>query len=275
MANLKKYNAKRDFTKTNEPVGKVEKKYKKKLRFVIQHHLARRDHYDLRLEWKGVYVSFAIPKGPSFNPKDKRLAVKVEDHPLSYGNFEGIIPKGEYGGGTVMLFDKGYWYSYKEYKPDFDDGPIKFTLKGKRLIGSWSLVKFKDDNWLLIKEKDEFVSNKSINSFKTSIKTGRTMKEIESNKNSTKKINLKEINITNPNKIIFPKEKITKSEIVKYYSLVAKRMMPFLDNRIISTVRSPNGMDSEMFFMKHLNTSSKNFGKKYIKDKSDDKKDYY
>ena len=181
MTNLKKYNSKRNFNKTKEPVGKVRKKKKVKLRFVIQHHIARKDHYDLRLEWNGVYVSFAVPKGPSFNPKDKRLAVKVEDHPLSYGNFEGTIPKGEYGGGTVMLFDKGYWIPSKGDKINFNDGTIKFNLNGKRFVGNWALVHFKDDNWLLIKENDEFISNKSISNFKTSIKTGRTMKEIENN----------------------------------------------------------------------------------------------
>ena len=145
MANLKKYNSKRNFNKTKEPVGKVRKKKKVKLRFVIQHHIARKDHYDLRLEWNGVYVSFAVPKGPSFNPKDKRLAVKVEDHPLSYGNFEGTIPKGEYGGGTVMLFDKGYWIPSKGDKINFNDGTIKFKLNGKRFVGNWTLVHFKDD----------------------------------------------------------------------------------------------------------------------------------
>jgi len=263
--NLKKYNSKRNFKKTNEPVGKIKKSKNKKLKFVIQHHIARKDHYDLRLEWNGVYVSFAVPKGPSFNPKDKRLAIKVEDHPLSYGNFEGIIPKDEYGGGTVMLWDKGYWES--EYKPNFNKGPIKFTLKGKRLKGSWTLVKFKDDNWLLIKEKDEFVSNTKITRFTTSIKSGRTMKEIEKN---IKHLDLK---ISNPDKVIFKKEKITKEDIVNYYSLVSKKMMPFLDNRLISTVRAPNGLHKDVFYMKHFN-NNKNLGKKTIKN-AENKSDYY
>lgn len=275
MANLKKYNAKRDFKKTKEPVGKVKQTKSKKLKYVIQHHAARKDHYDLRLEWRGVYISFAVPKGPSFNPKDKRLAIKVEDHPISYGTFEGTIPKGEYGGGTVMLWDKGYWEPYKVYKPNFDEGPVKFTLKGERLNGSWTLVHFKEDNWLLVKEKDDFVSKTSINKFKTSIKTGRTMEEIATNKQQVKNINLKDINITNPDKVIFEKEKITKEDIIKYYSLVAKRMMPFLDNRLISTVRCPNGMNEEIFFMKHLNSTSDDLGKKIIKDKNDTNSDYY
>lgn len=107
MKKLETYNKKRDFNKTTEPPGKVKKSNNKKLKFAIQHHIARKDHYDFRLEYDGVYVSFAVPKGPSFKTTDKRLAVKVENHPLSYGNFEGNIPDGEYGAGTVMLFDKG------------------------------------------------------------------------------------------------------------------------------------------------------------------------
>lgn len=275
MANLKIYNEKRNFDKTKEPIGKINKTKNKKLKFVIQHHQARRDHYDLRLEWKGVYISFAVPKGPSFNPKDKRLAIKVEDHPLSYGNFEGTIPKGQYGGGTVMLFDKGYWEPYKSMNVDFENGPVKFTLKGKRFNGSWTLIKYKEDNWLLIKEKDDFVSKTKITKYKTSIKTGRTMNEIAENKPEVKKTNLKNISITNPDKIIFDKPKVTKKDIIEYYNLVAKRMMPFLDNRLISTVRCPNGLNSEIFFMKHLNSNSDYISKKVIKDKSGDKQDYY
>lgn len=263
MTNLKKYHAKRNFVKTKEPEGKVENKRTKKLKYCIQHHLARKDHYDLRLEWGGVFVSFAVPKGPSFNPKDKRLAIKVEDHPLNYGNFEGCIPKGEYGGGTVMLWDKGTWIP--DYPPQFTK-TIKFTIKGKRLTGKWSLIPFKDNNWLLIKEDDEYANKISIEEFQTSIKTERTMAEIANGKSN----NLKNVNVTNPDKIIYEKEKITKIDIVNYYQKVEKRMMPFLDNRLISTVRCPNGMKNEKFFMKHLNTDNKELGKKMIKHK-----DYY
>ena len=148
--NLTKYNEKRDFEKTKEPKGKKAIS-KKNLRFVVQHHLARKDHYDLRLEYDGVLKSWAVPKGPSYNTKDKRLAVMVEDHPISYRNFEGTIPKGEYGGGTVMIFDEGYWEPVTDPKKGFKDGMLKFELKGKRLKGLWTLVHFKEDNWLLIK----------------------------------------------------------------------------------------------------------------------------
>ena len=258
MSSLKDYNKKRNFTKTKEPYGK-KIKGTKSLRFVIQHHLARKDHYDLRLEHDGVYVSFAIPKGPSYNPKDKRLAVKVEDHPISYGLFEGIIPKGEYGAGTVMLWDRGY---YKVISGSFNDGIIKVNFKGERIIGAWALVKFKDDNWLLIKENDETAKNKAgISQFKTSIKTGKSMAEIV----KPEMFSINELNITNGDKIIFPKEKITKADVIKYYYDVKKKMMPYLENRLISVVRAPEGLDGNRFFMKHFNTDSKNLGIKKIK----------
>lgn len=174
---LKKYNSKRDFNKTSEPIGKKQNS-KKKLKFCVQHHLARKDHYDFRLELDGVLLSWAVPKGPSYNIKDKRLAVHVENHPISYRNFEGTIPEGEYGGGTVMLWDEGYWCPYGEPKEDYKKGNLKFELKGSRLKGRWTLIYFKDDNWLLIKEKDEYQEFDDINLFNTSIKTGRTMEEI-------------------------------------------------------------------------------------------------
>ena len=175
--NLKKYQDKRNFNKTKEPIGKIEKEGKK-LRFVIQHHLARRDHYDFRLEWNGTLKSWAVPKGPSFNNQDKRLSVHVEDHPLSYRNFEGIIPKGEYGGGTVMIFDEGFWEPLEDPKKGFQNGSLKFALKGKRLKGKWSLIYFKENNWLLIKEKDEYEGKIVLSKWNTSIKTDRTMEEI-------------------------------------------------------------------------------------------------
>lgn len=265
MTKLTLYNQKRNFKKTKEPIGKEKESKNKKLKFVVQHHLARKDHYDLRLEWNGVYKSFAVPKGPSYNPQEKRLAIQVEDHPLSYGNFEGTIPKGQYGDGTVMLWEKGIWIP-KE-KPDFNKGPIKFELKGKRLQGAWTLLKYKEDNWLLIKENDEYINKIDIKKYTTSIKSGKTMNEINGQE---------EIKITNPDKIIFPKKKITKQEIVDYYQLISKRMMPFLENRLISVVRAPNSINKEQFFMKHLNSDSKHIGKKQIKDKKiDNKEDYY
>ncbi len=267
MNNLKKYNQKRNFNNTSEPVGKKEKT-KKKLRFVVQHHLARKDHYDFRLELNGVLKSWAIPKGPSYNTKDKRLAIQVEDHPLEYRNFEGVIPKGEYGGGTVMIFDYGYWEPLEDSK----ENALKFNLYGKRLKGKWTLIHFKEDNWLLIKEKDSVKGFKDINKFKTSIKTKRTMKEIENEKETC----LKKIKITNPNKVIFKNPKVTKLELVNYYKKVAKKMLPFLKNRIISTIRCPDGVNKTCFFKKHFENTNNYLNKIIIKNKSsNDEDDYY
>ena len=188
---LTKYNQKRNFSRTAEPEGKIVKP-QKKMRFVIQHHMARRDHYDFRLEWEGTLLSWAVPKGPSYNTKHKRLAVHVEDHPLDYRNFEGTIPKGEYGGGTVMLWDEGTWEPQFDAEEGMKTGSLKIILYGKRLKGKWALVRMKpkenetDDNWLLLKEKDEYTKDSDgISNFITSIRTGRTMEEIA--KGKTKK----------------------------------------------------------------------------------------
>ncbi|QOX63752.1 DNA ligase D [Anoxybacterium hadale] len=228
---LGEYNEKRNFSVTEEPHGSAEeprrsveeshsrlKETEGPLRFVVQHHAASRDHYDLRLEWDGALLSWAVPKVPSYNTRDRRLAVQVEDHPLEYRNFEGTIPKGEYGGGVVMIWDEGYW----EPQPQMDveegliSGSLKFVLKGRRLKGKWALIRLKPKsgedkkNWLLLKEKDEYAKSKDpsakynkwnkpvktptineedkteadqetdneLSEFTTSIRTGRTMEEI-------------------------------------------------------------------------------------------------
>lgn len=272
--NLTKYNEKRNFEKTKEPKGKKVSN-KKKLRFVVQHHLARRDHYDLRLEWDGVLKSWAVPKGPSYNIKDKRLAVMVEDHPFDYRNFEGTIPKGEYGGGTVMLFDEGYWEPVTDPKKGFKDGMLKFQLKGERLKGLWTLIHFKEDNWLLIKEKDEFIEFRDIKNITTSIRTGRTMKEIESDIKKSAKGIILGIEITSPEKLLYTKPKISKKEVIKYYGAVAKRMLPFLKNRIISTVRCPEGISGDSFFKKHFENEREGFNKIEVKNKEKKQEDYY
>ncbi len=275
--NLKKYQEKRDFEKTKEPAPKKTQKHKK-LRFVVQHHLARRDHYDLRLEWNGTLKSWAVPKGPSYNPKDRRLAVQVEDHPFDYRNFEGTIPKGQYGGGTVMIFDEGYWEPQPKEKLDFDKS-IKFTLHGSRLKGNWALVHMKDDNWLLLKEKDNYVNELDIKDYKTSIRTGRTMKEIEQNvvkkKTSKKDFIVEGVEITNPQKLIFPNPKVTKFDIVLYYQKIARRMLPFLNHRLISTVRCPGGITGDCFFKKHLETKSDGISRVHVPSDKDKKTDYY
>ncbi|MFT3731049.1 MAG: non-homologous end-joining DNA ligase [Hyphomicrobium sp.] len=188
---LSEYRAKRDFTKTAEPSGTAVVRPAQHLRFVIQKHDATRLHYDFRLELDGVFKSWAVTRGPSIDPKDKRLAVEVEDHPLDYGDFEGTIPKGQYGGGTVMLWDRGYWAPIGDKSPEqqLRDGELKFVLAGEKLEGSWVLVKIKNDrfgggkrnNWLLIKHKDEGAhagDADKILSLDRSVASKRTMTQI-------------------------------------------------------------------------------------------------
>lgn len=160
---LSRYRAKRDFAQSAEPSGTKPTPRSDRLRFVIQKHAARRLHYDLRLELAGVFKSWAVTKGPSLDPGDKRLAVEVEDHPLDYGDFEGTIPHGQYGGGTVQLWDRGYWEPIGAApQRALEAGDLKFELQGERLHGSWVLVRMRGDryggkrtNWLLIKHRDD------------------------------------------------------------------------------------------------------------------------
>jgi len=189
---LSEYNKKRDFKKTAEPKGKV-KKSGKELRFVVQKHDASRLHYDWRLEIDGVLVSWAVPKGPSTDSSVKRLAMQVEDHPMDYIDFEGTIPKGQYGGGTVMVWDTGTYLaegsddvaeSEKMLRKMHDEGNIKVTMNGKKLKGAYHLVRMsgKQDEWLLLKGKDEYADKKNYDQH--SVLTGRTLDEIENDKKS-------------------------------------------------------------------------------------------
>jgi bifunctional non-homologous end joining protein LigD len=185
----------RDFTQTAEPSGKLPVKDSKRLRFVIQKHAARRLHFDFRLELDGVFKSWALTRGPSLNPQDKRLAVEVEDHPLDYGDFEGTIPKGQYGGGTVQLWDRGYWQPIGERsaQEQLKKGELKFTLQGARMHGSFVIVRMKGDryggkrtNWLLIKHRDEYAADASATeqmmAEDRSVASGRAMEQIAARK---------------------------------------------------------------------------------------------
>src|SRR5438270_3324041 len=179
------YQRKRDFSKTSEPKGAPDASGGN--RFVVQKHWATRLHYDFRLEMEGVLVSWAIPKGPTLNPAERRLAAHVEDHPVSYYDFEGTLPKGEYGGGTVMVCDWGT-FDLEEATPaeSLRRGEVKFRLHGVRLSGRYALVRTRSEkDWLLIKKKDEAADpNFDIEKFDTSVKTGRTKEEIEQGKDA-------------------------------------------------------------------------------------------
>lgn len=190
---LNEYRKKRRFNVTPEPAGETSVARQANapaLKYVIQKHRASHLHYDFRLEWKGVLLSWAVPKGPSLDPAVKRLAMHVEDHPLEYASFEGVIPEGEYGGGTVMVWDEGTW---EPEQPDFDaalaKGDLKFTLRGKKLGGSWALVRTHGyggyrasvgkSSWLLIKHRDEFASQEDIAAAQPfSAATGRLLADI-------------------------------------------------------------------------------------------------
>lgn len=188
---LKTYRTRRNLEKSGEPAGKtVKKRTKKKPIFVIQRHDATREHYDVRLEIDGVLKSWAVPKGPSLDPKIKRLAAPTDDHPMEYAQFEGVIPEGNYGAGTVMVWDYGTFDNIKREKgkliplnKSYENGQVEFFLHGKKLQGGFALIKthFSDkDYWLLIKMRDEFASatKNPVKNQTKSAKTGRTMKQI-------------------------------------------------------------------------------------------------
>jgi bifunctional non-homologous end joining protein LigD len=202
---LEEYRKKRNFSKTLEPAGETvhkspegetahkslegESPPKSGLLYVIQKHAARALHYDFRLELDGVLLSWAVPKGPSLNPRDRHLAVRVEDHPLEYGSFEGSIPPGEYGAGTVQLWDRGTWEPEGDPRAGLTKGDLKFALHGEKLRGSWVLVRMKPrpgqegkENWLLIKHRDEYAVDSDgraiLQQQDRSVASGRNLEEI-------------------------------------------------------------------------------------------------
>src|SRR5687768_1295224 len=190
---LETYNRKRDFTKTAEPPASFDRlAWGEGNGFMVQKHDATRLHYDLRLELDGTLKSWAVPNGPSLDPADKRLAIRTEDHPLSYATFEGNIPKGEYGGGTVMMWDRGTWAPdpRKDPRKTLEQGHLHFNLDGERMKGEWIMIRLKPrqgergENWILRKIDDEHAGSPAglTEKYLTSIKTGRTMNEIAEGK---------------------------------------------------------------------------------------------
>lgn len=288
---LQKYKQKRSFNDTPEPKGAI-RKGKGKLSFVIQRHDASRLHYDFRLEANGVLKSWAIPKGPSLNPADKRLAVMVEDHPVSYGTFEGDIPKGNYGAGHVDIWDHGTYepvdeeggiITEKEFLKHLKTGSIKFKMQGRKLKGSFALVQMKgrgDNNWLLIKHRDEFATDEPYDSeefakassrkasavkaeSRKSKRTSKTIKNTISTTELPKTTARKKVNFTHPDKVYFPDEGITKGDIINYYNAVHKFILPHLKNRPESLRRTPNGIRDEGFFHKDVGNEVPDWIDKY------------
>jgi bifunctional non-homologous end joining protein LigD len=180
VASLTEYKKKRKFDKTPEP-GPKKKRTRSGRLFVVQKHRATQLHYDFRLEADGVLKSWAVPKGPSLDPKVKRLAMQVEDHPVDYAKFEGVIPEGEYGGGTVMVWDYGTYESEEteDVSESLRKGELKFTLNGEKLKGSWVLVRTRNRQWLLIKHRDYYTTDEDVTELApVSILTRRSLAEI-------------------------------------------------------------------------------------------------
>lgn len=191
---LESYRQKRNFRITPEPEGRLAKRRARGLTFVIQEHAASRLHYDFRLELNGVFLSWAVPKGPSLDPGDKRLAIHVEDHPIEYGKFEGVIPPKQYGAGTVLLWDRGIWLPKANAVTGYKKGKLKFELRGEKLRGGWMLVrshggKYGEKAWLLIKENDHFARRPPaplvVDEKPKSVTTGRTIEEIATQRDRT------------------------------------------------------------------------------------------
>lgn len=273
ITDLDEYRRKRDFGRTPEPEAR---KGPAGGIFVVHKHAASHLHYDFRLEMEGVLKSWAVPKGPSLDPSVKRLAMLVEDHPLDYAGFEGVIPEGQYGAGTVMIWDSGHWTPEGDPVAAFKKGAMKFSLDGKKLKGKWALVRLKrpreegKESWLLMKEKDGEASGGRdiLDEMPLSAATGRGMEEIGARSGfGALLVGLYEggglafrgrvgtVRFTNPRKALFGDHKISKAELAEYYRYIGPRMMPHLSGRPLTLVRCPDGIDRECFFQKHANAT--------------------
>lgn len=270
MATLRNYRAKRMFTETAEPKGAVSRS-KGPLLFVLQRHQAHRLHYDFRLQLQGVLKSWALPKGPSMNPADRRLAIQVEDHPLDYADFEGEIPKGNYGAGMVEIWDRGSFtpvdgrgkkISEARAVQNAIDGELKFQLCGQYLNGGFVLVRTGDrHNWLLIKLQDEHAFDEPYDAEDLRPVSHRSKKKTKKNADHT--VNTLRVScggkgegragivkLTHINKIYWPVEKITKGQMLDYYDRMAKWILPYLKDRPLSLKRNVNGIRGKSFYHK-------------------------
>jgi bifunctional non-homologous end joining protein LigD len=217
----------------------------------------------------GVLKSWAVPKGPSLDPAEKRLAVHVEDHPIEYGDFEGVIPKGEYGGGTVMLWDEGIWEAEGDPHEGYRTGRLKFRLQGEKLRGLWALIRIRGsegkdgkENWLLIKVKDEESGSKEdvLETLPLSVATRRSMDQIaEGGEASSHKPKPNDriagVKLSHPDRILYPDIGLSKAELAAYYETVGPRMLPFIAGRPLSLLRCPGGRQRACFFQKHVDQS--------------------
>jgi len=281
---LAKYHSMRDFAKTAEPSGADAPAHApapERSSFVVQKHAARRLHYDFRLELDGVLLSWSVPKGPSLSPAERRLAVRTEDHPLDYADFEGVIPQGQYGGGTVVVWDRGTWTPEGDAGDMLKKGRLTFTLHGEKLSGRWHLIKTKpqgkQESWLLFKGRDDAANERIdiVDQRPESVITGRTVEEIAANpervwhSNRAHKVaaNQNELldlvgklplgfKLTSLDKVLYPEQGITKGELVAYFAVVAEWMLPHVANRPLTIVRCPEGRGKPCFYQKNLMAGS-------------------
>ena len=273
---LAKYRSMRDFASTAEPSGKRADAPRGNS-FVIQKHAARRLHYDFRLELDGVLLSWSVPKGPSLSPTERRLAVRTEDHPLDYADFEGIIPAGQYGGGTVVVWDRGTWTPEGDAQEGMKKGRLTFTLDGDKLHGRWHLVRTKpqgkQEGWLLFKGRDDAANDKVdiVEKRPESVISGRTIEQIAAkpdrvwqsnrviakapaNQNVTELLTQLSLGfkLTNLDKVLYPEQGITKGQLIAYLAVVADWMLPHVAERPLTIVRCPDGRKKPCFFQKHI-----------------------
>jgi len=272
---LSTYRKKRDFTRTPEPAG-VEGSRVTTRGFVVQRHRARRLHYDFRLELDGVLVSWAVPKGPTLDAKVRRGAYHVEDHPLGYAGFEGVIPAGQYGGGDVIVWDNGTWEPRETNDPaaSLAAGELHFDLYGVKLHGRFVLIRTKGDDWLLLhKNDDHAVAGWNAEDHPLSVLSGRTNDDVKVGrfpavdvdsltaldalgKGGTWEVFGRSLRVTNLDKVLFPgrdgEAPVTKREFLRYTAQVAPTLVPYLTRRALNLHRYPDGADKPGFWHKEL-----------------------
>ncbi|MBY0528243.1 MAG: non-homologous end-joining DNA ligase [Gemmataceae bacterium] len=269
--NLQEYQAKRNFSETPEPsASDPSKGGRRRPIFVIQEHHASRLHYDFRLEADGVLKSWAVPKQPSTDPAQKRLAVRVEDHPLAYAKFAGTIPEGQYGAGSVAIWDHGTYENLLADKPapqtvteGIAAGRLEFVLHGKQLQGRFALIRMGGrqrgkENWLLIKMKDEFArpaANEDDGSTKQTVRAATATEPSSRPRGSrTADTSQQDATFTHLDKLMYPEAEITKGDVLDYYRRIARRLLPYLKDRPVTLERLPEGLDgphAAHFWQKH------------------------
>jgi bifunctional non-homologous end joining protein LigD len=256
-ASLAEYRAKRDFHKTAEPAPDAPVKRHKQPIFVVQEHHASKLHYDFRLEHGGVLKSWAVPREPSMDPADKRLAVRVEDHPIPYASFEGTIPRDQYGAGVVHIWDRGTFEPAPgsgDFGEGLERGKVEFVLHGDRLRGRFTLVRMKgrgEENWLLIKGRDQFARGSKADGHRAAVKS-RPMAAKPPAARSTGHAP-DEVELTNGDRVWFPEDGITKADVFRFYAAIAGRLIPFLRDRPVTLERLPGGIGPGQphFWQKH------------------------